>query len=51
MIVGGTGPLLAGYVFDVTQSYYYAFVFGSVLTCAAALLSLLLKVPEGRGDL
>jgi OFA family oxalate/formate antiporter-like MFS transporter len=39
------GPLLAGYIFDATQSYTYAFAFGAILAGVAAILSLLLKVP------
>lgn len=44
-IAAASGPLLAGYVFDATQSYYHAFVLGSVLTGVAAVLNMILKVP------
>lgn len=40
------GPLVAGYIFDSTQSYYYAFALASVLISAAALLSLTLRTKN-----
>jgi OFA family oxalate/formate antiporter-like MFS transporter len=49
IISGGIGTILAGYIFDATQSYYYAFVAAAVLTGAATLISLLLKVPAAHG--
>ena len=43
---GAVGPLLAGYVFDVTGSYYSAFFSAAIATAAAFLLSLLLKQSQ-----
>ena len=44
-IGGAVGPLLAGYIFDVTGSYYAAFLSAATATAAALLLSLLLRQP------
>ncbi len=42
------GPLLAGYIFDVTGSYYAAFLSAAAATAMAFLLSLLLKRPKEK---
>ncbi|MBI4266764.1 MAG: MFS transporter [Chloroflexi bacterium] len=45
LIASALGPLLAGYIFDATQSYNYAFILAAILSGVAALLSLRLKLP------
>ena len=40
------GPFLAGYIFDVTESYYAAFLTAAAVTVIAFLGSLLLKRPK-----
>lgn len=45
ILTAAVGPLVAGYVYDATRSYYYAFSLGAILMGVATLLSLLLKVP------
>jgi MFS family permease len=42
------GPFLAGYIFDVTESYYVAFLSAAAVTTLAFLCSLLLKHPEKK---
>lgn len=42
------GPLLAGYVFDITDSYYTAFIIGATLSIVAFALCLLLRRPERK---
>ena len=46
LMVGGLGPLSAGYVFDSTQSYSGAFVCAAVLCLVAAAISLLLRITK-----
>ncbi|MBI4186821.1 MAG: MFS transporter [Chloroflexi bacterium] len=49
MIGGAFGPLLAGYVFDVTGSYQLAFLLSAVLGLVGLILALLLKpVPRQK---
>ena len=43
---GAIGPFLAGYVFDISGSYYVAFLLAAVAMAAAFLLSLLLRPPK-----
>jgi OFA family oxalate/formate antiporter-like MFS transporter len=38
-------PILAGYVFDVTGSYYYPFLFAIICCYLAAFGTFLLKTP------
>ena len=45
-IAGPTGALMAGYIYDVTGSYYYAFVTGAVLFFTASTLIFLVRKPE-----
>ncbi len=40
------GPLLAGYVFDVTGSYDIAFLYAGVVMVVAFIVSLALKMPK-----
>ena len=42
------GPLLTGYIFDVTESYVLAFYVFSAMTAAAAVCILLAKRPEQK---
>lgn len=45
--VGGLiGPIMAGYVFDVTGSYEMAFLVAGVLAIIAALISIALRPPK-----
>ncbi len=45
--VGGlVGPIMAGYVFDVTGSYEVAFLVAGVLAIIAAIISLALRPPK-----
>jgi len=45
--IGGVlGPFLAGYIFDVTGSYYLAFLLGGVATIMATVFAIQTKKPE-----
>ena len=45
--VGGVlGPFLAGYIFDVTKSYYFAFLLGAAATIMATAFAIQAKKPE-----
>lgn len=47
--VGGAfGPLVGGYVFDVTGSYYIAFLGAAITMAATFMLCLLLKPPQRK---
>lgn len=48
MTGGAAGPIVAGYIFDITDSYYIAFMLGAVLGVAGVLLALLLKPTRGQ---
>ena len=45
-IGGAIGPLLGGYVFDVTGSYYFAFTVGGVCTILTLILLAFIKAPR-----
>ena len=45
-IGGAAGPVLAGYVFDVSQSYRWAFLGCFVVIALALAISLFLKPPK-----
>jgi MFS transporter, OFA family, oxalate/formate antiporter len=48
--VGGIiGPMLAGYIFDASQSYSVAFLIGGLLLVMGAISGLFLKAPETAG--
>jgi len=47
---GAIGPFLAGYVFDISGSYYFAFLSAALAMTAAFLLSLLLRPPKKTED-
>lgn len=47
-IGGATGSVLGGYIFDVTGSYFYAFLIGAILFFASMTLVLLVKKPRGE---
>ncbi len=40
------GPLVAGYVFDITQSYQGAFILTAVICLASLLISVFVKPPQ-----
>jgi len=44
-IGGAIGPLLGGYVFDVTGSYYFAFMVSGMCTIIALLLLAFIRAP------
>jgi len=43
---GATGSVLGGYIFDVTGSYFYAFLLGAILFFTSMILVLLVKKPR-----
>jgi len=43
---GALGPILGGYVFDITGSYYFAFLSGALSLLVAMALVLFLKAPD-----
>ena len=43
---GMVGPILGGYTFDVTGSYYPAFLSGAGFCAIAAVLSFIVKPPK-----
>jgi len=45
-IRGALGPFLAGYIFDVTNSYYLAFLLCLTTTVIATVLAIRTKKPE-----
>ena len=45
---GAIGPLFGGYIFDMTQSYYAAFISATGATLIVLVISLLLKVPRRK---
>jgi OFA family oxalate/formate antiporter-like MFS transporter len=45
-IGGAIGPLLGGYVFDVTGSYYFAFTVSGVCTIITLILLAFIRVPR-----
>jgi MFS family permease len=45
-ISGALGPFLGAYIFDLTGSYYPAFLLGAVATVFAAILAIPAKKPE-----
>ena len=45
---GGVGPLLAGYIFDLTNSYYFLLF---ILVIVSAAASLLISLPKFKKDL
>jgi MFS family permease len=47
---GAVGPLLAGYMFDVNDSYQLAFLVLAILSLTSLILAILLK-PAGRKSL
>ena len=46
LVVGGLGPLWAGYVFDVTQSYAIAFGCAAILCVLATAVTFLIRKPN-----
>ncbi len=45
-ISGALGPFLGAYIFDLTGSYYLAFLLGAVATVVATILAISAKKPE-----
>jgi OFA family oxalate/formate antiporter-like MFS transporter len=45
-IGGAIGPVLGGYVFDVTQSYYFAFMISGICTIIALILLAFIRAPK-----
>ncbi|MCJ7791318.1 MAG: MFS transporter [Dehalococcoidia bacterium] len=45
-IGGAIGPLLGGYVFDVTGTYYFAFMVSGICTILALILLAFIRVPR-----
>ncbi|MFC2008195.1 MFS transporter [Chloroflexota bacterium] len=45
-IGGAIGPVLGGYVFDVTGTYYIAFLVSSICTILALVLLVMIRVPQ-----
>jgi OFA family oxalate/formate antiporter-like MFS transporter len=45
-IGGAIGPVLGGYVFDVTGSYYLAFTVGGICTIVALILLAFIRAPR-----
>lgn len=45
-IGGASGPYVTGYLFDITDNYYLAFLFAAVLAVAGSVLTALLKQPD-----
>ncbi len=48
-IGGAIGPLLAGYIFDITGNYYVAFWVCAILSIVGFILVLLLRPVSGEG--
>lgn len=44
---GATGSVIGGYIYDVTGSYFYAFLMGAILFFASMILVLLVRKPKG----
>jgi len=45
-IGGAIGPLLGGYVFDVTGSYYFAFTVSGICTILTLILLAFIRAPR-----
>jgi OFA family oxalate/formate antiporter-like MFS transporter len=45
---GALGPFLGAYIFDLTGSYYFAFLLGAVATVLATIFAIPAKKPEKR---
>ncbi|GAI56795.1 unnamed protein product [marine sediment metagenome] len=48
-IGGAIGPVLAGRIFDVTGSYYLAFMTCTAVGITGIIVSALLRLPSGQG--
>ena len=47
-IGGAIGPLLGGHIFDLTDSYRYAFLMGGISIAIAVMLTLFLRAPKRK---
>ncbi len=45
---GAVGPVVAGYIFDVNQSYWWAFLICLLLIVSALAVGLAIKVPKNK---
>jgi MFS family permease len=45
---GAIGPILGGYVFDMTKSYHFAFLIGAIILLVAIILIVFLKTPSKK---
>ena len=45
---GAIGPVLGGYVFDVTNTYYFAFLIGAICLLVTTVLIRFLKIPSKK---
>jgi len=45
-IGGAAGPILAGYIYDVTTSYNLAFTLAGIMALAGALATCFIKMPK-----
>jgi len=50
-IGGAIGPILGGYVFDITGTYYLAFLVSGICTIIALLLLAFIRVPKDAGGI
>ncbi len=50
-IGGAIGPILGGYVFDITGTYYLAFLVSGICTIIALLLLAFIRVPKDAGGM
>lgn len=46
LTAGATGPILGGYIYDVTGSYYHAFLIGTILFFISTGLLALVRKPK-----
>ena len=45
-----SGPLISGFLFDMTQSYQNSLIVAMAASCVTALLTLLIKTPVKKTD-
>ncbi|MFC2068677.1 MFS transporter, partial [Chloroflexota bacterium] len=47
-IGAAVGPVLAGYIFDISGSYYFAFIAGVAAAIITVILTLFLREPKAK---